>query len=1329
MKKFLVAFAAVAAVVAAGTAEVPELVTKEAGFWFDASTLAEEAGASLDTWNDVRGEGYPSLSTYTATKPQVIRIADGALAGKKAVTFFTVGTECDMRFPSTQEIKTAFFVVDIDQEQYAFLLGGPSNGTAPYNYGFHRNSGGAYRYQYSITSVQYWNDGRVVAAPQTDKIPTGYQLITWGWGSSAQVLNICSDRSISGRIGGKRLCEVVAFSRELNIAERSIVEGYLKTKWWPGSVSEANAATLMLGRKAQVHFDAAEASSFHFDIVGNETAVSQWDDLSGNDNHFTPGETWGTNHGINYGTVGTVAEKPVFNAGAVSSGIDLKLASRITNTRTVFIVTEIDRAEHAFWLGDSPNASYRFHRGTGGQYSNPAYSYIDKYGAIWANGCRIVNQGQQYPEPNGGLTVYTLRSSQNCEWSTLGQDRNISNRNGGKRVAEILTFSEALGDAERIGIEALLTEKWRPSDEYVDAIIAAAPVHVDASSGDNFNYSGGAITGWKNQGTGADLVKPAKLYKESDERECYPGSYGYTNGVPAFLMGPHSSYIDMYFTRLTNVRTIFWAMDIVRDKEAFFLADGKNEVIQNASSYHFHRGIGASDLGCYASAGYSASGYKNGPMYCDDNIVVSMTTERPPFGAHVFDISSYENLTASSISADRWCNDRNGGRAISELLILTVQVSGLTRKAIRDRIAAKWTRSCGWAGAGDAEWGAGKYRVFGADAAVPAEGATADGVGFTASAELSGGALTLGDGGFFASEGVTSQVSAPIAGKLGVYGPGTVHLTQKLDTLDSLSIGYGATLLLPPAGAVTGTLCIQEKGRLVLDVSGLAEKEHAVITFGNVALPAGGTLYDYVALSGGEGHFFSVSADGRELHVNSPNVALTAEWTAAESVDVTSPANWVCRNLVGEVVEGLIPGRNTEAVTFSADCDLRVLGQLAFADGVVFDLNGHAVKVAGFEGQGYPLSSVTNSALNAGAELHVDVAGNLNITNSTVVIGGNVKLVKDGEGTLIAAKAQQPYTGGNEVTAGVLGAHYNLRDSRNYAFGAKGSTFVLREGSTFKMNGMYAQADAVYKFVLDGGTLMGCEADVPDSYGEIHLIELTANSTFAPTTNCGLVPGGSFSATTLDLGGYTLTVPIGTNNKNFFLYNTTVKNGTLNITSGGWLSTKSGATVNATDVDVIVGSALNLKGTISVRNYEQVYGSDNNSGTAAFNVYGVFKPAAEHNYFYGCTMQDGSTIDLSGKTGAWSTKSAFSSGLNTVTFADGATVTIKLEGREDLKALSESESPYVVTWPLDDAEQPVEPTDVTFVSDEWTEQNRFLLRKDAKGLKLLYNNGTLIIFL
>ncbi|MBP5322060.1 MAG: hypothetical protein J6334_13870, partial [Kiritimatiellae bacterium] len=775
MKRMTGVVALFASMMIAHAVDAPEWVADEAAFWFDASTLTEAAGTDLDTWSDVRGEGYPSLSTYTSTKPQVIEIANGDLAGKKAVTFFSLGTVCDMNLPETKEVKTAFFVVDLDQLQHAFLLGGPSNGSGPRNYGFHRGTGGTYRYENSLGSVQYWNDGKAITNPQGTLVPTGYQLITWSWDSAAQVNAVCNDRGISGRIGGKRLCEVVAFARTLTIVERCAVEGYLKAKWF-GGISAADAATEMLGKKAQVHFDASVSSSFHFDVDGDDTGtkVSRWDDLSGNENHFSPCETWGTKNGINPGTVGEVGGKPVFDSGSVSSGIDLKLAERITNTRTVFLVADLDRAEHVFWLADSPSGTYRFHRGGGGVYSNPSYNYVYKYGAIWANGQKIIDQGQQYPEPPGGLTVYTLRVSQNCEWNTLGQDRNIANRNGGKRVAELYTFDYELPDADREAVEALLMAKWSPSEEYVDALIAAAPVHVDASNPENFIYDGGTITGWKNQGTGDDLAKPAKLYYNEEQRDCNPGAYGYTNGVPAFLMGPHSSYIDMYFTRLTNVRTVFWVMDIVPDKDAFFLADGKNEVIQNAGSYHFHRGYTSANMGYYSTGEHAAGGYKCGPMFCDGSMVVSMTAERPPLGAHVYDLTSIENLTASSLSADRWCNHRNGGRAISELLVLTTPVSGLTRDIIRKRIEAKWTRSCGWAGAGAAAWGAGNYRVFGADAEVPAEGAEAVGVGFTASAAMAGGTLTLGDGGLFASEGTEVTVSAPLAGRLGAYGPGTV---------------------------------------------------------------------------------------------------------------------------------------------------------------------------------------------------------------------------------------------------------------------------------------------------------------------------------------------------------------------------------------------------------------------------------------------------------------------------------------------------------------------------------------------------------------------------
>ena len=1294
-------------------ATAPGLVTNEALFWFDASALTETTGTELDSWADVRGGSHPGVTTYTTTKPQVIEIADGALAGKKAVSFGTVGTACDMKFASVQEIKTAFFVVDLDQNQYAFLLGGPKDGVgvAPRNYGFHRGTGGSYRY-YNL-NVEYWNDGKPVNDSSNTKIPTGYQLITWNWTSnSAQVLHMGSDREFSGRLGGKRLCEVVAFSRELDIAERSRVEGYLKEKWFGGTAG-INGATEMLGKKGQVHFDASVASSFHYEVEGDETGtkVSKWDDLSGNNNYFYPyAAKSGNVNAIRYGTRGEVAGKPVFDSGAASSGIDLAL-TRITNTRSVIMVAEMERSGSVFWLGDSTN--YRFHRGTSGQFAyDNGNVHIANNGKLWQNGQRIMSPTAEYAEPPGGLSVYTFVTSQNCEWNKLGQDRDQNGRNGGKRVAELITFSSELTEADCEGVYRLMKEKWSPSDAYVDSLVADAPVHVDASSADNFNYTGGTITGWKNSGTGADLAKPTTLYNNDTAKTCNPGSYGFTNGVPAFLMGPHGSYIDLYFSRISNVRTVFWVMDIVRDKDSFFLGDGKNNVITSASAYHFHRGYQSNLVGCYASTAANA-GWYTGPLYCDGSVVASMTSERPPRGAHVYDVASYQNLTASSISADRNCNDRNGGRAISELLILTTPVSGLTRGMIRERIEAKWTRSCGWAGAGDAEWGAGKYRVFDADAAVPAEGATADGVGFKASAALSGGTLTLGDGGIFASEGAAVTVSAPVAGKLGVYGPGKVTLTAAPAAVDSISVGSGATLTLA-AGTTTvsGGLSIQENGKLILDVSALAVREHASITFNSLSLPAGGSLYDYVSLVGGEGLGHVLTVTENAIHVNSPDVAAAAVWTAAQNTNVENPANWSCRNFNGEPVANVIPEVCTTSVTFNADCDLRALGRVAFADGVAFDLNGHAVKIAGLAAQGYPLASVTNSDANATAELRMDVANGLTITNATVVLGGKMNFVKDGAGTFVAAKAYQTYVGVNEVTNGVLEVAYALRDSRRYLFGAKGNSFLVRTGATFKMNAMYAQADAVYKFVLDGGRLLGSYEDVSEGNGQIHLIELTKDSTFEPTTSCGLVPGGSFSSTELDLGGHTLTVPIGTNGRIFYLFNTTVKNGMVNITSGGWLKTRSGYTVTATNADFRVGSAMRILGPMSVRDYEPAYGSDYNDGTAAFNVYGTFRPAAGHNYFYGCTMQNGSTIDLSSRTGALPLVSSFTNGDKTLKFAAG-TIHVKLGERNVTR------NTCLISW----SSKPSGIASTRFVSAEGERSRCFSARADG----LYLSGGTVII--
>ena len=1307
-------------------ATAPSFVTDEAVFWLDATTLSQLPGQEVTTWPDVRGEGRPVASTSRGVNPKMISTS-GALAGKKAVDFGNLGSNKDMAFGSAlNNVMMIFFVMDIDNAKYACLIGGGNS-----NQRFCREKQAAYAANSGQTqSYSIWTNGEKVADPLNTATPSGYNIITYRYDSNSGfpcVGYLASDRNIDGRIGGKRLCEVIGFTRVLTDAERVAVEDYLRKKWFQESWSWADGVSVndLLGM-AQVHFDASVASSFHYDTE-DPTKVVQWDDLSSNHNNFTPGTTYGTINGIHYGSVSTVASKPVFDMGAPSSGIDLTLNTRLANTHTTFMVAEVQRNGNVFWLGDdnaSGHGKYAFHRGGSGQYAYSVTSsevMIDPKngGEVWCNSVKVSSPTGSYPDDPGALSVYTFRTVNNCGWKNLGQDRTSGGRNGGKKVAELITFEHVLPDEARTRIEDYLIEKWTPTEAYIDAM---APVHVDASSADNFNYTGANITGWKNVGLGADLYYYPQGYLNETPYSMGYGSYGMTNGVPAFLMGVGGSNIDLAFERLTNIRAVFWAMDIHRSGRAFFLGDPRMTAGQDGV-YHFHRG----GNGEYA---YNQSNviWKNQNVCCDGIQVANMATAKPPYGMHVYDVSSSANLTAAALSGDRWCDHRNGGRAISELLIFTNTVWGLTRVGVRRRIENKWTRRCDWAGAGDAEWGADKYRVFGADAAVPTEGAAAVGVGFTASATLSGGTLTLGDGGIFASEGTDATVSAPVAGKLGAYGPGTVTLTAAPNGIDSVSVGYGATLTLPAGTtAVAGGLSIQENGKLVIDVSALAAKQHVVITFASFALPAGGTLYDYVSLAGNAaGHVLTIGADGHSIHVNDPSVALSAEWNATTSDDVTVAANWVCRNADGTVLPNTtLPCLRTTNVTLNADCDLRAWGTPVFEDGVRIDLKGHALKVADLSDDNYRNAVVTNSNAGTTAELRVEVANGKTATNSTVSIRGNVKVSKYGLGTWRVAKTSQTYSGGTLIKEGVLAN--SITDARNYLLGAKFSTITVSTNGTNKgvleLNGMYAQSQngAEYKFVVDGGVIRNTGPDVNLTYGQFSDLELTADSEFIPTANFGF-----FAPTTeIDLGGHTLKIAIGTNGRIFHVVNGELRNGFIDITSGGWFQTgisgnASYSKTNVADtVDFRIGSALKIYGPLSVRNYEQVYGSNNNDGTAALMVHGTFKPAS-HNYFYGCTMMNGSTIDLSARTTALPLTSSFSQGRKTVDFAPNANVTVSLAGRTDARTLARNKE-YVVTWTTAPG------SDVKFALDAQSAQGGMRLRRDAGGLRLAFGGMAIIV--
>ena len=96
------------------------------------------------------------------------------------------------------------------------------------------------------------------------------------------------------------------------------------------------------------------------------------------------------------------------------------------------------------------------------------------------------------------------------------------------------------------------------------------------------------------------------------------------------------------------------------------------------------------------------------------------------------------------------------------------------------------------------------------------------------------------------------------------------------------------------------------------------------------------------------------------------------------------------------------------------------------------------------------------------------------------------------------------------------------------------------------------------------------------------------------------------------------------------------------------------------------------------------------------------------------TIADGVTLDLNGRTGAWSTTSAFTNGLNRVTFAEGATVTVDAHARPTW-------SGKVVDWGAGNA-----PTNVLFsVEAESRRMGRAILVCDDG---IYAGGGTCIIF-
>ena len=568
---------------------------------------------------------------------------------------------------------------------------------------------------------------------------------------------------------------------------------------------------------------------------------------------------------------------------------------------------------------------------------------------------------------------------------------------------------------------------------------------------------------------------------------------------------------------------------------------------------------------------------------------------------------------------------------------------------------------------------------------------------------------------------------------------------KNMANLGGLNVGDGVALTIPVGVSIPGAVTLGRGASILFDMGGLAffeDGQTLLVATGGIALPEGVDVGEVASASRGTVEF---ADDNTRLVFKAPpaNEPITAVWTGGgQRATVNDPLNWTCWNYRDEVLEGAVPSvfttiTVTGATTFNvpagqtltckqliigscsleADCDWSGIGaHPPFVDNTEVDMNGHNLTVGGLNSD----STVTIKNEVEGDPSEFCVFATEDTVNTKVLIAGNVKFVKDGNGAFSAARAQT-YTGGSELRGGTT--RVSLNATQQTTMGASGKGILVRN-ATLELGGEVWYT--IYPIVLDGGTILSTFSANLTTYGGGAIFgrtTLLSDSTFLTTSTGNL---RLWTGHVLDLGGHALDVDL-TDSGKFIIGSdadqnptTTFTNGTMNVSNGTFFIYNGyKGTVESRTARLRMNCAMNIPSTctFNVGDYEALYEGEVNSGTGEMNVYGSFKPTTDG--FYGCTLQNGSTLDLSGRTGTWSTTSKFTTGSAVVTFVEGAEVTVNLAGRRDLSSMLRNDQ-YIVTW----AEPPH--FSVSFKADDDTRSRALTVVRDEVGIKLA-STGIMIL--
>ncbi len=357
---------------------------------------------------------------------------------------------------------------------------------------------------------------------------------------------------------------------------------------------------------------------------------------------------------------------------------------------------------------------------------------------------------------------------------------------------------------------------------------------------------------------------------------------------------------------------------------------------------------------------------------------------------------------------------------------------------------------------------------------------------------------------------------------------------------------------------------------------------------------------------------------------------------------------------------------------------------------VTINLAGHSLTLAHAAGTG----TITDTA--GGGELHFNVAGGATVENSTLTFAGQMKLVKDGAGTFVGAKADQTYTGGTVANAGWL-----KQGAYSGSWGPHKSLITICKdenadtGAGFDWNGKANdQSTTAYSFKIagtgpDGDAAMKTSVHFGNNYWNANYIadmELDGNATVkACLTHMNVYGFEYFNAYghNLVMNGHTLTVAAG---DAFAFRGVTVTGGGTIVSVPDTSSDKGmrrlsfygeASDLSTTTLDVHDRCGLNLEKNVTVKDFIDRRTLQWNDGTADNNgvstdrdsidgmlfVIGRFQPHST-NLWSRVTLGDAThlspTFDLSLLDGTFEEPAVGDIVLN---FTEGANVNIDVGSR------------------------------------------------------------------